>query len=124
MMSQPASALSWMRWVSSGTSPRFGGMDGAASTFDRVRLVITADDFGISPGVNAGIEEAIAAETVSSVSVLVNAPGFDDAVVRLRRIGDRVCVGLHLNLTLGRPLTACRSLVDARTGHLLPLRTV
>lgn len=76
-----------------------------------------------------GILEAHAAGTVSSVSALVTAPGWDDAARALRRVGASLGVGLHLNLTAGKPLSAprgggvrARSLVDARTGrfHTLP----
>ena len=44
------------------------------------RLVVNADDFGLSTGVNRGILEAHAAGVVSSVSVLVNTPGWTDAL--------------------------------------------
>ncbi len=40
------------------------------------RLVINADDFGLSAGVNRGILEAHAAGVVTSASPFVNTPGF------------------------------------------------
>lgn len=76
---------------------------------------MNADDFGLSPGVNDGILEAHAAGVVSSVSVLVNAPGWEDAIAALRRTGS-LGVGLHLNLTAGEPLSVGGSLVHLRTG--------
>ena len=86
---------------------------------DAPRLVVNADDFGLSTGVNRGILEAHAAGVVSSVSVLVNAPGWTDAVRRLRDLGSPpgIGVGLHLNLTMGRPVSWGGSLCDARTGQ-------
>jgi predicted glycoside hydrolase/deacetylase ChbG (UPF0249 family) len=86
---------------------------------DPPRLVVNADDFGLSAGVNRGILEAHAAGVVSSVSVLVNAPGWTDAVRRLRDLGSSpgIGVGLHLNLTMGRPVSWGGSLCDARTGR-------
>src|SRR5206468_651222 len=51
-----------------------------------------------------------AAGVVSSVSVLVNTPGWPDARDRLRAIGGTLGVGLHLNLTTGAPLTTAPSL--------------
>src|SRR5207247_366216 len=57
-----------------------------------------------------GILEAHAAGVVSSVSVLVNTPGWPDARDRLRAIGGTLGVGLHLNLTTGAPLTTAPSL--------------
>src|SRR5947208_7646456 len=84
---------------------------------DPPRLVVNADDFGLSTGVNRGILEAHAAGVVSSVSVLVNAPGWTDAVPRLRDLSPGIGVGLHLNLTMGRPVSWGGSLSDARTGR-------
>jgi predicted glycoside hydrolase/deacetylase ChbG (UPF0249 family) len=79
--------------------------------------VVNADDFGLSPGVTRGILEAHAAGVVSSVSVLVNAPGWENAVAALQAAGSDLGVGLHLNLTAGPPVSAARSLVDTRTGQ-------
>ena len=77
---------------------------------------MNADDFGLSAGVNDGILEAHAAGVVSSVSVLVNAPGWEHAVAALRGTST-LDVGLHLNLTAGEPVSAGRSLVDRHTGR-------
>src|SRR5438876_2411550 len=85
-------------------------MTGGGATPDERRLVVNADDFGFSAGVNRGILEAHAAGVVSSVSVLVNTPGWPDARDRLRAIGGTLGVGLHLNLTTGAPLTTAPSL--------------
>jgi len=87
------------------------------------RLVINADDFGLSAGVNRGILEAHAAGTVTSTSLLVNTPGFADAV-RAARDAPELGVGLHLNLTAGRPVSrpdAVSSLCDRRTGRFCSL---
>ncbi len=66
--------------------------------------------------------EAHEAGVVSSVSVLVNTPGWEDAASRARSVGSKLGVGLHLNLTAGRPLTNGDSLIERRTGnfHALP----
>src|SRR2546422_4030928 len=85
-------------------------MTGGGATPDERRVVVNADDFGFSAGVNRGILEAHAAGVVSSVSVLVNTPGWPDARDRLRAIGGTLGVGLHLNLTTGAPLTTAPSL--------------
>src|SRR2546430_17067230 len=83
------------------------GTIGAAAMTDPPRLVVNADDFGLSTGVNRGILEAHAAGVVSSVSVLVNAPGWTDALRRLRDLGPppppRVGLGRSLTLDTGRP---------------------
>ena len=83
------------------------------------RLIINADDFGLSAAVNRGILEAHAAGTVTSASLLANAPGFEDAVHRAEE-APGLGVGLHLNLTEGRPVAppeTIPSLCDA-TGRL------
>ncbi len=96
-------------------------MTGGAGTPDACRLVVNADDYGFSPGVNRGVLEAHAAGVVSSVSVLVDTPGWDGAAAALRGAGPRLGVGLHFNLTAGAPLTAGRTLRDGRTGRFFPL---
>ena len=77
-------------------------------------LVVNADDLGFTPGVNRGIFECAAAGTVTSASVMVNTPGFDDAMDGARHV--KLGLGLHLNLIDGEPLTGASSLRDPATG--------
>ena len=94
----------------------------AASTTDR-RLIINADDYGISPGVNAGILEAVRAGIVTSISVMVNTPAFADGMRALAALPHPPSVGLHVNLTAGFPVTPAAgipSLVRS-SGALYPL---
>jgi predicted glycoside hydrolase/deacetylase ChbG (UPF0249 family) len=93
-----------------------------AATTNVTRLIINADDFGFSEGINRGIIEAFEAGAVTSTSVMVGMPAFDDALKRARRAGDALGVGLHLTLTAGRPLSPVPSLVDTATGDFLSLR--
>lgn len=86
-------------------------------------VILNADDLGLTPGVNRGIFEAVQAGAVTSASLMVGAPGWDDALDRIRRDGAGLSVGLHLNLTVGRPLTAAPTLRDD-AGRLLSLRTL
>ena len=91
---------------------------------DRPVLIVNADDFGFTDGVNRGIIEAHLAGTVTSASLMVNTPGFAGAVEALRRT-PTLRVGLHANFTAGKPLSAAPavpSLVEPETGQLLPLR--
>ena len=84
----------------------------------RRRLVINADDFGFTDGVNRGIIRAApAAGVVTSTSVMVNMPGWDDALARLRDRRLTLGIGLHLNLVAGAPLTRAPTLTDAQTGR-------
>ena len=81
------------------------------STTSPTRLIINADDFGISRGVNIGIVEAAKAGVVTAASLIVNLPDFADALDRTLSC-PALSLGLHLNLTVGRPLTAAPSLAD------------
>lgn len=85
-------------------------------------LVVNADDLGISAGVNRGIVASHACGLVTSASLIANLPAFDDAV---RRIGvcPRLGVGVHLNLTCGRPLLdSGKSSLTDRDGNFHPPR--
>lgn len=95
---------------------------GGGATTDAHRLIINADDFGYTRGVNSGILEAHSAGAVTSTTLLANMPAFDDAVSAVRDGHATLGVGVHLNLVQGRPLARVRTLVDARTGtfHALP----
>ena len=79
-------------------------------------LIVNADDFGLTPGVNAGILAAHRQGVVTSTTVLVTADLDREQLARARDSG--LGLGLHVNLTHGRPLTRGRSLVDGR-GHFV-----
>jgi hopanoid biosynthesis associated protein HpnK len=65
------------------------------------RLIVSADDFGMSPGVNAGILAAHRDGILTAASLMVNGAGFDDAV-EIARSHPTLAVGLHLVLVQGR----------------------
>lgn len=67
------------------------------------RLIVNADGYGLSPGVNRGIEEVCAAGFVRSVSANANGVAIGDLAGFVRRFPD-VGIGVHFNLTVGRPL--------------------
>jgi len=67
-------------------------------------VIINADDFGLSRGVNRGIIEAHKAGIVTSASLMVNKPGLKDAIAQAKR-NPRLGVGLHFNLTDGTPIS-------------------
>jgi predicted glycoside hydrolase/deacetylase ChbG (UPF0249 family) len=74
------------------------------------RLVVNADDWGLTRGVSEGILAAHRGGIVTSTTVLATAALDRELVARLADSG--LGVGLHVNLTLGKPLTRGRSLVD------------
>jgi predicted glycoside hydrolase/deacetylase ChbG (UPF0249 family) len=90
------------------------------STPSPTRLIINADDFGISRGVNIGIIEAAVMGVVTSASMIVNLPAFADALDRAV-LCPTLSLGLHLNFTVGRPLTPAPSLTQRDTGEFFTL---
>ncbi len=67
-----------------------------------MRLVVTADDLGLSPAVTRGIIEAHRRGVVRSASLLVTYPGAEEAAA-LARAEHGLEVGLHLDLVGGSP---------------------
>jgi len=64
---------------------------------------ITADDWGLSEGVNEGILELAKRGVVKRVSLMANEPYLEYKLDELRKIQD-IKLGLHFNLTHGRLL--------------------
>jgi len=81
---------------------------------EKITLVVTADDFGATAGVNAAIVRAHRDGILTSASLMVTGAAFDDAV-RLARENPTLAVGIHLVTVLGRavlPPAEIPSLVD------------
>jgi len=68
------------------------------------RLIINADDFGICEGVNKGIVEAHCKGVLTSGTIMVNMLAAEQAVESARGLAN-FGVGIHLNLTEGRPVS-------------------
>jgi predicted glycoside hydrolase/deacetylase ChbG (UPF0249 family) len=66
-------------------------------------LIINADDFGLAPGINQAVIDLHQAGVVTSTSLMINTPGFNDAVKRVRHV-PTLGVGLHFNLSEGSPI--------------------
>lgn len=66
-------------------------------------LIVNADDFGLTEGVNRGILDAHRRGLVTSTSLLANGAAFHSAVAFARHT-PALGVGIHLNLTDGRPI--------------------
>jgi len=90
------------------------------------RVVLHADDFGMNEAVNQGIITSFAEGLLTSTSILANAPAASEACAAWTRLdlerssgrlpslsfrrglydsGSAFDLGVHLNLTQGRPLT-------------------
>ncbi|MDA8052162.1 MAG: hopanoid biosynthesis-associated protein HpnK [Rhodospirillales bacterium] len=64
------------------------------------RVVLTADDFGLSEAVNEAVEQGHLEGILGAASLMVAGPAAADAVTRARRL-PRLRVGLHLVLVEG-----------------------
>jgi hypothetical protein len=65
------------------------------------RLIVNADDFGRTSGVNAGVLEAHLYGIVTSATVMVLEPAAEEGVAQARRRAPRLSLGLHFALTGG-----------------------
>jgi hopanoid biosynthesis associated protein HpnK len=82
----------------------------------RKRLIVTADDFGLSESVNEGVERAHRNGVLTSASLMVAGPAAADAVRRAKAM-PALRVGLHLVAIEGPavlPPSRIPNLVDAK----------
>jgi chitin disaccharide deacetylase len=77
------------------------------------QLIINADDFGLCRGVNKGIAEAHATGVLTSATLMANMPAAEEAVEIAHKLS-HLGVGVHLNLTEGKPLSQ-----DSNVNQLL-----
>ncbi len=77
------------------------------------RLIVNADDFGRSPGINRGIVDAHVNGIVSSTTLMVNLPASAEAAMLAADVPD-LGIGLHLNFCYGQPIADG---VESLLGH-------
>lgn len=68
-------------------------------------LAVCADDFGLAPGISAGIVRLAQAQRLNAVACVTNSPHWETSAPLLGKLPASVDAGLHLNLTEGRPLS-------------------
>ena len=86
------------------------------------RLIVNADDFGLTAGVNRAIIELHRAGVLTSVTLMARAAGTEQAI-DLARSTPSLGVGCHVVLVDGEPLLNPKdmpSLVDQHTGAFQP----
>jgi chitin disaccharide deacetylase len=87
------------------------------------RLIVNADDFGLTRGVNRAILEAHENGIVTSSTLMANSAGFDDAI-RLAQCHPKLAVGCHTMLVDGTPLLSPNQVAtlikDSRSSEFLP----
>jgi len=79
------------------------------------RIIINADDFGLSDGVNKAVVQAHTDGVLTSATIMANMSAAEEAVKMARKL-PTLGVGVHLNLTEGRPLSKeadVQTLLDA-----------
>ncbi len=67
-------------------------------------IILCADDFALTEGVTRGIAELADAGRLSATSALVTTRHWPAHAIRLNELRAKIAVGLHFNLSLGRPL--------------------
>ena len=68
------------------------------------RLIINADDFGLTRGINRSIQELHTAGALTSATLMANSVAFDDAVAIAHRL-PTLGVGCHVVLIDGTPIS-------------------
>jgi predicted glycoside hydrolase/deacetylase ChbG (UPF0249 family) len=80
------------------------------------KLIVNADDYGLTPGVSSGIRKAHLDGIVTSTTVLMNFSDAISAINLARESCPQLGMGVHLNITQGvpvRPGTKVSTLIDA-----------
>jgi hopanoid biosynthesis associated protein HpnK len=83
------------------------------------RLIVNADDFGLTRGVNRAIVEAHTHGIVTSATLMANSVAFDEAV-QFAKADTGWSVGCHVVLLDGQPLceaSRVSSLIETKNGH-------
>jgi len=81
-------------------------MTSQPETTRRRNIVVNADDFGASRQTNEAILQAFEKGLISSATIMANMPAFEEACQLVHQHHLQRRIGLHLNLTSGKPLTA------------------
>ena len=79
------------------------------------RLIINADDFGLTGGVNRAIAEAHSRGVVTSATLMATGAAFDDAIARAKE-KPRLSVGCHVLLVDGTPASRAAALPSLVNG--------
>jgi hopanoid biosynthesis associated protein HpnK len=80
------------------------------------RLIVNADDFGFTAGVNRAIVEAHTRGIVTSSTLMANGRAFEDAL-RLAKSVPSLSVGCHVVLIDGTPVLDAKQLPSITSAH-------
>lgn len=70
-----------------------------------LKVIVNADDFGMNTSINRAVIKSFENGWVSSATIMANMPTFGEACELARETGVHDRIGLHFNITSGRPLT-------------------
>ncbi len=76
-----------------------------------MKLIINADDFGLSKSITDGIISGIIGGGITSTSIMANMPYAKYALEEAVK-NNINCIGLHVNLTVGKPILKNENLTD------------
>lgn len=76
-----------------------------------MRLIINADDFGLSKSITDGIIEGIKGKYITSTTIMVNME-YAEYAIKQAIENNISCIGLHINLTVGKPIIKNKNLTD------------
>jgi predicted glycoside hydrolase/deacetylase ChbG (UPF0249 family) len=82
-----------------------------------MELILYNDDLGVTYGLNRAVQECAAAGVTTSAAIRTNGTAFDDAIEKVLPSLPDLELGLHLNLTEGRPdapAEAVQALLDRK----------
>lgn len=82
-----------------------------------MKLIVNADDFGYTKSNTLGIIEGFKKGIITSTTAMMNMPYVDFAAEQIKDISG-LGIGVHLTLTVGKPLTKCKTLVDEKGDFL------
>ena len=82
-----------------------------------MKLIINADDFGLSKSITDGIVEGIKGNYITSTSIMVNME-YTEYAIKKAIENNIKCIGLHANLTLGKPIIKNENITD-EDGYFL-----
>lgn len=68
-------------------------------------VILCADDFAQNESISQGILSLIALQRLSATSCMTNSPHWPEHSVLLKSFSEKICIGLHFNLTEGKPLS-------------------
>lgn len=88
----------------------------------RAPILLCADDYGLTRSISEAILRLASGRRLSATSAIVTGDRWALDAKAISGLRDRVAIGLHLNLTEGRPLGRMPGL--AQDGNLPALRTV